>query len=106
MKLGAIKRRQAEWLGNAAAVAGGWVMVGEEWMNDSRVEFLLAHDELLAAIPDTFTTVQVRPISREKILSTLNSDIELNSTRTWSLKSREADVENMTKWRDRIKELV
>ena len=100
MKIGMISGEDARWLGNAAAVAGGWVMV-----DDTGAELAARldpwHESYLAALPDHFSTV-VRPVEPRKLLSMMAAILERDANRTYLLRTKAADVARGQIWAARL----
>lgn len=108
MHLGIISRRDAEWIGMSASVAGGWVMVPAEWWNVSRLPDALGlgTDHLLALLPTHITSVPMRPADPVAVAQILREDIQRNADRTWSRQSRADDCAELQAWLDRIAPLT
>lgn len=109
LTLGIISNHDAQWLGMAASVAGGWVMVGAAWMNCSRLTDALGlglSGGLLAALPDSIRTVAIRPVDAAKCAQILRDDIARNEARNYCRGSKDEDVAMLRTWLARIEALL
>ncbi len=119
MKLKIIGLKDAQYIGNAAAVLGGWVAVG---LGDAAVRTadlvgsigwsmeMAAQGEhaqgnrhdgpyLLAALPESWTEGrEVSPANVERIVACLRGEIARDESRTYLLRTREADLSSERQW--------
>lgn len=103
MKLTWITRKQAEWLGNAAAVAGGWVMTGDEWCNCSRAANYISGIPCrhLALLPENIEMgLRLSQAEIDRIIQLLRSDIACQ----WTISHYPEYIDTMQTWLDRILE--
>lgn len=108
MKLGLITTKEAEYIGSAASVAGGWIMAGGEWCNRTSTYDALLRlggrvyaDHRLACVPDVFDAALL-PVEAATCAEIIRCDIARAETRNWAKGSIAGDVETLREWLARI----
>jgi hypothetical protein len=122
MKIKIIGEKDAQYLGNAASVLGGWVAV-ELMQTATRTASLIQdigwgmemrsqaargetprgnrHDGpyYVSALPDSWTEGRDLPIEQvEQIVASLRGEIERDTHRTWGRSTQAHDVQIETQW--------
>ena len=122
MKLKIIGQKEAQYIGNAASVIGGWVAVGlmrTATRTASLIQYIgwsmeMAAQEArgetprgnrhdgpyyVAALPESWTEGRDLPIERaDQIVASLRSELERDTHRTWCHRTKDEDVQSETMW--------
>lgn len=105
LRIGFIATAKAHWLGNAAAVAGGWIIC-DETGSDLTAALAPHQDVCLAALPESMDDIPLRPVDPTTLVARLDAWIERDRTRSYCALTRDEDVRRQTAWRRRIAAMI